>query len=320
MIDLKNSRIDEYTSLAKKEKSFFSKKKAGYYQVDTVDDFERLYKQEFMQQRNTDNRIYRGLQEAKYKLYNSAQRYWIQNQLYDWDKSKPSYIDMIFKMVEIAKKDELIKNAFNYYELPEKQRDFPILSILQHYGAPTPLMDWTYNPDVALFFATENVQTYNFEPDISNYFSIYYITLKEQNRDTKAPSDQLENILIWNNGIYPEIDKFKENEESVNFCLYLSEFGKCNKILAHFNLNIIAQRGVFIFTPLRNKPIEELFSKNEEDRDHHLIPFRCFNIHKSLAEYIRVKLKEKGITHNRLFPNLKINAMKIKSEFLAELL
>lgn len=41
----------------------------------------------------------------------------------------------------------------------------PILSILQHYGAPTPLMDWSYNPDVAL----EPFFCYNICKDLADY-------------------------------------------------------------------------------------------------------------------------------------------------------
>ena len=60
-------------------------------------------------------------------------------------------------MVQNAKNSPLINKVFDLYNYSQSRREFPILSLLQHYGAPTPLMDWTYNKYVALHFAVKNV-------------------------------------------------------------------------------------------------------------------------------------------------------------------
>src|SRR5258708_4468010 len=79
--------------------------------------------------------FFRGVSEARYKLYNSAQRFWIQNNLREVESlAKPlSYIDMIQNMVDKAKGVKLLQQVFEYYDIGSGQQDFPLLSILQHY-------------------------------------------------------------------------------------------------------------------------------------------------------------------------------------------
>ena len=41
----------------------------------------------------------------------------------------------------------------NYDEIELCKTDFEILTVMQHYGLPTRLLDWTYNPLIALYLA-----------------------------------------------------------------------------------------------------------------------------------------------------------------------
>src|SRR5688500_13352585 len=50
---------------------------------------------------------------------------------------------------------------------------FSALSVLRHHGTPTPLLDWSRNPLVALLFAAHSTNHYNTDCEIEQYFSLY---------------------------------------------------------------------------------------------------------------------------------------------------
>lgn len=98
---------------------------------------------------NNKTIIFRGLTEAKYKLMSSAQRFWNVEEL---DRLGKSYQEFIQTEIDKAKgfQNRLLEKFFDAFGHPAY--DLSILSFLQHYKAPTPLIDFTYNFDSALFF------------------------------------------------------------------------------------------------------------------------------------------------------------------------
>lgn len=99
------------------------------------------------------NAIYRGLKSTKYRLRTTLSRKGYLNMYRYWDR----IINRLVKQTdtEIGKKFD----AHVYHDLIE------LLSLAQHHGFPTPLMDWTRSPFVAAFFAFYDAKPENEEND-----------------------------------------------------------------------------------------------------------------------------------------------------------
>jgi hypothetical protein len=269
--------------------------------------------------------------DAKYKLFTSSQRYWITNNMSEW-KQDYTYKNFIEDLVTNAKINPLLNRVFELYGYRNEERDFPLLSLLQHYGAPSPLLDWSYNIKCAAFFAIDGVKRpFNGGNSIDNYMSIYSIHKKNNRRELLSLYDISPNR-------YPPITAFREigNEENpnANSVFIVSDFEKSTlinyphetlrvestkPITSLYNQNIIPQEGLLMYNPFQDRPIEQLFNVNPngEGQNLHLSPFRCFNIHKDLSEYLTRLLDVNfGIKKSYMYPHLYDDAKNIRESVL----
>jgi len=278
--------LSEYETLL--QKSIYFKQTT----IETQEEFNKL----FDQFKDKTDILFRGLSEAKYRLYSSLQRSWIKDKLHEKGKS---YKDFLKELIGNAKtvNGSVLKIYLEKVGLAY-ENDIGILSFLQHYGCPTPLLDWTYNFSVALFFATNNHKSPGTGRKINNYFCVYYLEeehlkgtslndlvmtgLTDKDRDIKPrateeiynsfrsrgiPDEKIGQIISDPELDYLIISQFAQG--ALNFItridhisnspiLYFSD-SKANehfKYCLQNNMNIVNQEGVFTWNADPIKPLE----------------------------------------------------------------
>jgi hypothetical protein len=273
--------ISEYASTLQKAQIFEQEN------IDTVEQFDKIY-EEF---KNKDSILFRGQREAKWRLYSKLQRQWILEKLADSNKSYQSLIERLVA-AGLAEYAEKIKELFDKHHI-DINNDIAVLGFLQHHGCPTPLLDWTYKFQNALFFGLDGLQPRQHESEIEDYFSVYYLEEEyfEDGSMRKVMSDSLstfsaEMIDKLAEAVAPDEQVLKEMREKfkdrsffdkskfegsgmvkdmaeinklMNFPItYFSDKNRESGIIFSLNnsKNILNQVGVFTWNADPSKPLE----------------------------------------------------------------
>jgi len=159
--------ISEYETTLQKSNSF------DQQNIDTPEQFDKIYEE----YKSKTDFLFRGQREAKWRLYGTLQRHWIQNKLYE---KIENYQALLQKLVELGRTEYKQKYLEQLGEMhDDADNDISVLSFLQHHGCPTPLLDWTYRFQNALFFALDGLDTSVRQREIDDYFSVYFIEEKD---------------------------------------------------------------------------------------------------------------------------------------------
>ena len=300
-------KIPEYKSLQEKNEAFGD----NYQRISTLTELKS-----FLEETNSfEKYIYRGVCEAKYKNYTSAQRRYIVNEL-----SFVNIRDLIKKQIDCIKVEHNQLIEYYYKSLNITPNDFLYLGIAQHYGGISPLLDFTIDLKTALYFMSDGAA---FPPqgvdDVGNYSSLYFIPTKRLknyehllNDVIDIISEKLDSLLFSNTEMNSSLSDGEIIEILTSFDhlaglnlpsdiymlipnneggLSINVNGNNRKVDGVFtisNLNIVAQKGCFVFflPKVQKSPFER--------------PLHCVDIHKSLIPYIKdyIELKKTDIYPN----------------------
>jgi len=230
---------------------------------------------------------YRGVTNSDYKLIPSLQRDLPPKTLHDDMKNIER------KMFDIFKNTKEIKDM--------SFTDWELMYLMQHLGLRTRFLDWTFNPLVALFFATynwnkkQNARLWLLDPHLLNKIYLgeeIIIQPKQEN----SYFDFLDTYTI-NNDIYA-LDHYQFNYDG-------------------FNKRIEAQSGVFTLHLSRNMLSPNIYSLDNtletaatinkhkySDLPTSDIVLNYIDIHPNAANEIEQYLFEKDISIKTLFPDL----------------
>lgn len=208
----------------------------------------------------------------------------------------------------ILRKDSYLKHESDFYSDLQNmhqsefinQDDFiDKLALMQHYGAPTRLLDMSVNPYISLYFACEETD----DPEDSGYVYMYV-----QNPVHK--DDPVIRILSW-----MACNKWNSLEEACQF--YEVHYGKTvnieeiRKSIARpqfiyqkdfndsGNVRLKAQQGTFVICG--EKQIEDKWTITTLDS---VLPVLVFRVPKEFKKSIRNELEHFGINESTIYTDL----------------
>ena len=199
--------------------------------IDTNEDFDRWYNEN-----SHRNLIFRGMKSARFKNYTSAQRKWmitdgLMNKAGDGIIGYTNYITSLLSNCREWEESIIVKYLTNN---GIEASDLILLTIMQHYGAPTPLLDFSSNINVALYFAAQ----IDSPKSLDDYMSVYSLNVN-QNAERLIKLSEHPQLISKS---YQELAKLEQ--------LILID----RSDILSSNLNIIAQEGLLLmnYHPWKN--------------------------------------------------------------------
>lgn len=232
--------------------------------------------------------VFRGLSDSSYRLQTSLKR--LQGPYWQLEK-------------------HLLRNFRKYAQLSGRELTsfWHLLSIAQHHGLPTRLLDWTYSPYIALHFATANLERFDTDGviwvvDYEKAHNHMPLLLRNLLRAEGAQAFTVEMLT----SLQPHHEHQGMDEASFqDFVETLQEFealGSSEEFLLFFeppsvNERIINQFALFSVMPNPRRNVDDWLSVNPG-------LFRRLIIPAKLKWECRDKLDQCNITERVLFPGL----------------
>ena len=169
--------------------------------------------------------------------------------------------------------------------------------LMQHYGMPTRLLDWSENPFVSMYFALYS------SPDDADC-AVWTLKPDEWNRTVLNFQGYSGGILSTSSEQVKNLSPPAEIENCPDFSLAI--YG------AHNSPRIVAQRGVFVIFGQKKLSMEDYHDKRQDFSDKVLCRLV---IKKSDKRKMMEELTRHGFTESMVFPDLDGLSREIKRQF-----
>lgn len=208
---------------------------------------------------------------------------------------------------DIVNLEQKIYDEFQFkspsYDSSYRFEKWDNLFLMQHYRAPTRLLDWSSSPLIGLFFALSS-----FNPKKHKRPSIFVLDPEEWNCGILSDIGETPKVYSTNTDIvdqyHPKHDGKSRRSEP------LAIEGIIN------NPRINAQKGKFVVFGYQNQPMEHWAQKRNLWRS--TTPITRILIKKSECAKIWKDLSHYGITYSSIFPDLDglTTELKVKNGFM----
>ena len=218
--------------------------------------------------------MYRGQSNSIWKLESSLFRILRKNQTIR-NYNKNHAINLVKENYESEIINHFMKSSHLYLSsVPDRENKYDWLSVMQHYGAPTRILDFSFSPYVALFFALS---------DIEKEAAVYCVKFNE--------------IMKIDKNIYHDIEnKYKtimEKQDKIDETLLLPFEPSFT------NARLQSQQGAFLIPNTLNYSHDEILEHYKNDN---FIIKLIINI-KNIYEMFEALFKM-NISYTNLFPGL----------------
>ncbi|TFG05983.1 MAG: FRG domain-containing protein [Promethearchaeota archaeon] len=233
-------------------------------------------------QRYRASQAFRGLSDSRYKLNTTLMR-----QGGPYPKLEP----------------HLLVNFRRYSGIePKLDSMWYWMSLGQHHGLPTRLLDWTYSPIIAMHFATANITKFHLDGviwviDFKKAWEFLPEQLKEESRridSTVFPIESLDHVIMADTEYLKNTrDAFHQLKEMApsEFCVFLEPPSMDDRIQNQFALfSLMSDPTISMDDWLSKQNVPGLWRKI-------IIPA-------GLKGEIRDKLDQSNISERTLFPGL----------------
>jgi hypothetical protein len=219
--------------------------------------------------------------------------YLLKPSLYRYSKTKT--------IKELVETEYKILTRFKQRSIPfhnaPLNNDLETLFLMQHYGIPTRLLDWTENPFIALYFAVKSAKRNDYQSNAAVWILDPYLwtahALTDKDAEIKSSNDS-------------DVTRYTpQNKYSLMPEKALPIYG------SHNSQRIVAQRGVFVIFGSEKSSMQKQYSKNTFPQD-------CLIkviLDKNNLPALLNSILESGITESVVFPDLDGLAEEIKRIF-----